>query len=198
MAVGKDVDHSGQGFHDRLNALFDQYVHSDGRRYTNAEITEKINTSATGVTVTEAYLSMLRHGKRPEPRLGVAKAIASAFGAPQTYFLEDDAEPVGLPNEDDVEAQLRALVADNPAVAEQVDLLLTLRKAGVRNFRARGTMSDDHGLQSLIRLISAAVALSPKEREAVVQVAEVMAETPSGQIRDGQGGVARAAGGEGL
>jgi hypothetical protein len=108
------------------------------------------------------------------------EAIARAFDVPTTYFLPS---PAGG---GEVEAQLRALVADNPALADQVELLLTMANVGVTRIGARGTQFTDRGRRALTRLIQAAGRLSEPEVDAVLRVAEVMAsdERSGGSARD--------------
>ncbi|MEU6074698.1 hypothetical protein [Micromonospora sp. NPDC047074] len=160
--------------------MYDERRDADGRHYTNARVVQLINASGLA-TVTEAYMSNLRNGKGPEPRLNLVEAIARAFGVPTTYFLS------GPAGDSEVEAQLRALVADNPALADQVELLLTMAHVGVTRIGARGTRFTDHGRRALTRLIQAAGKLSEPEVDAVLRVAEVMAadERPGGPARDG-------------
>ncbi|MEH1124810.1 hypothetical protein [Micromonospora sp. CPCC 206061] len=180
MTTKRDVTAFERRFHAKLKALYDGHRREDGKVYTNAEIADKIKKSGSGVTVTEAYLSLLRNEKAPLPRIDVAAAIARAFGAPGNYFqdIEDDDVTPRL-DADDVEGQLRALVIENPGAASQVELLLELHRAGIRDFAARGTQYSDAGRQAMIRLVRAATQLSDQERGAVVRVAEVMADSTS-------------------
>ncbi|MGK5521942.1 hypothetical protein ACSNN9_21660 [Micromonospora sp. URMC 107] len=167
-------------FRERLNRLFDERRDAAGKPYTNARVVQLVNGSGLA-TVTEAYMSNLRHGKGPEPRLNLVEAIARAFEVPTTYFLASPG------NDSDVEAQLRALVADNPALADQVELLLTMAQVGVTRIGARGTQFTDRGRRALTRLIQAAGKLSETEVDAVLRVAEVMAadEGPDRAVHDG-------------
>jgi transcriptional regulator with XRE-family HTH domain len=166
-------------FRERLNRLYDERTDANGKPYTNARIVQLINSSGLA-TVTEAHMSNLRNGKGPEPRLNLVEAIAHAFGVPATYFL------AGPASDSEVEAQLRALVADNPALADQVELLLTMAQVGVTRIGARGTQFTDRGRRAFTRLIQAAGRLSEPEVDAVLRVAEVMAadEGSDGSVHD--------------
>ena len=101
-------------FADRLNYLFET-VHPAGRKpYSNPEVAEAI--SATDVTISAAYLWLLRTGQRDNPTLRHIEALAKFFGVPAAYFLDED----------------RA-----SEVAEQLELLAAARDADIREIMMR-------------------------------------------------------------
>jgi len=67
----------------RLNDLFTCTSAPGGRVWTNPEMVAQL--AARGVQVTPAYLSMLRRGKRENPRLAVMAGLAKVFGVPTAY-----------------------------------------------------------------------------------------------------------------
>lgn len=181
MTADQEQD-SGRDFTRKLNQLYDEQRDPGGKCYTNAEIAARVNKSGTAA-ITEAYLSLLRNGKRPEPRLSVADAIARAFGVSPSYFLPDEPDPPPT-SMNDAETQLRELVRDNPALASQVDLLLTMSRAGVGRIGARGTQFTDEGRRAFTRVILAAGRLSEPKLHAVLNVAEVMADETASEPSD--------------
>ncbi|WP_431976070.1 helix-turn-helix domain-containing protein [Micromonospora haikouensis] len=160
-------------FHEKLNRLFDEQLDPHRKQYTNAQIVARINAFG-GVTITESYLSLLRSGKRPEPRLSVVEAIAKAFGVSATYFLSE-------PPTDAVSAEerLRQMVAEHPELAGQAELLLAFKSAGVTRVGARGAQFTDEGRRSFTRLVQTVGRLPENAVDAVLRVAEVMADTTS-------------------
>lgn len=114
-----------RSFADRLNYLFDT-VHPVGRKpYSNPEVAEAI--SATGVSISGAYIWLLRTGQRDNPTLRHLEALAKFFGVSAAYFL--DAERAG-------------------EIAEQLELLAVVRDADIREIALRSA-----GLSKPDRLI---------------------------------------------
>ncbi|MCF2532418.1 helix-turn-helix domain-containing protein [Yinghuangia soli] len=112
----------------RLEHLF-QTVYPKGRgRYTNPEAAALINERAGEKLVSQSYLWQLRHGARDDPSLRRITAIARLFGVPVDYFSDDE------------------LAA---RVDAQLELLVALRDAGVRDIALRASGLSDNALQSL-------------------------------------------------
>lgn len=106
----------------RLERLF-HTVHPSGRgEYSNEEVASSLRERG-GPTISATYLWQLRKGLRDNPTRRHLQALASFFGVPPAYFLEDEA-------------------------AEQIDaeleLLGTMRDASVRGvaLRAAGLSRD--------------------------------------------------------
>lgn len=81
----------GHSFADRLNYLFEVVTKSDRRRYSNEEVAAAI-LQDQGVTISASYLWYLRTGQRDNPTVRHLHALASFFGVPPAYFVEDAAD----------------------------------------------------------------------------------------------------------
>lgn len=116
---------------DRLNVLFARVPRRDGTQpYSNDGAAEEL--TAGGVSVTGAYLSQLRSGKRNNPSARLLAAIAQLFGVPVTYFFDDE-------QASKIEAQLDTLVA--------------LRNAGVQGIVTRAAGVSDAGIANLAAIL---------------------------------------------
>ncbi|WP_432049921.1 hypothetical protein [Verrucosispora sp. NA02020] len=94
-----------------------------GRKYTNKEIADKINSTAheTGVTISAAYIGELRRGVASDPRTSHVRALASAFGVSTSYFVDDAAAR---------------------RIQEQLTLLSELRRMDVKQVALRQVLAD--------------------------------------------------------
>ncbi|MEV0386490.1 helix-turn-helix domain-containing protein [Nonomuraea sp. NPDC050643] len=73
---------------DKLNHLF-ATIHPGGRGpYSNTEVAAGI--SATGGSITDAYIGLLRSGKRSNPTYNHLKGLAEFFGVSVNYFFDDE------------------------------------------------------------------------------------------------------------
>jgi transcriptional regulator with XRE-family HTH domain len=71
----------------RINHLF-ATVHPAGRGpYTNTEVATAI--TAEGESITDAYIGLLRQGKRNNPTYNHLKGLAQFFGVNVDYFFDD-------------------------------------------------------------------------------------------------------------
>ena len=75
-------------FAELLDGLFRRRRKADGRRHTNDEVAVAIK--ATGVDISQSYISMLRNGDRVDPRGSHIKALAQYFNVPAGYFLDQE------------------------------------------------------------------------------------------------------------
>lgn len=117
-------------FADRLNYLFET-VHPAGRKpYSNPEVAEAI--TETGVTISGAYIWMLRTGQRDNPTLRHLEALAKFFGVPAAYFLDGD----------------RAA-----EVTEQLELLAAARDADVREIMMRSNDLSRPDRQTILGIV---------------------------------------------
>lgn len=78
-----------QAFARRLDLLFTLATKPDGTAWTYTEVTEALGES--GVRISRSYLSMLRTGRRPAPRLDIIEALAGVFGVSPLFFHTDRA-----------------------------------------------------------------------------------------------------------
>ena len=98
----------------RLNHLFATVPAPDGRSlWTNDDAAAAI--AAEGVSMSSAYLSQLRTGKRDNPSARHLAAIAGLFGVPIDYFFDDEVAAR-------VDADLRLLSAVRDAGVQAIAL----------------------------------------------------------------------------
>jgi transcriptional regulator with XRE-family HTH domain len=87
----------------QLNYLFETVPKPDGAGlWTNEEAAAAMTES--GVSISAAYLSQLRTGKRDNPSARHLSGIANLFGVPLQYFMDPDVA-------DPINADLRLLAA---------------------------------------------------------------------------------------
>ncbi|MEQ3552860.1 helix-turn-helix domain-containing protein [Pseudonocardia nematodicida] len=103
-------------FADRLNYLFATVYPAGRKPYSNPEVAAAI--SEAGVSISAAYLWLLRSGQRDNPTMRHLEALAKFFGVPPAYFFDD---------------------AMAKQVAEQLELLTAARDAEVREIMLRST-----------------------------------------------------------
>jgi transcriptional regulator with XRE-family HTH domain len=99
----------------QLNHLFATVPRAEGSRelWTNDEAAASM--SATGVTISAAYLSQLRTGKRDNPSARHIAAIARLFGVPMEYFFDEETASK-------IDADLKLLVAVRDAGVQAIAL----------------------------------------------------------------------------
>jgi len=116
---------------DRLNVLFARVPRRGGTQpYSNDRAAEEL--SAAGVSVTGAYLSQLRSGKRNNPSARLLAAIAALFEVPVTYFFDAD---------------------QAASIEAQLDTLAALRNGGVRGIVTRTAGVSDAGIANLAAIL---------------------------------------------
>jgi len=116
---------------DRLNVLFARVPRRGGTQpYSNDGAAEEL--SSAGVSVTGAYLSQLRSGKRNNPSARLLAAIADLFEVPVTYFFDAD---------------------QAASIEAQLDTLAALRNAGVRGIVTRTAGVSDAGIANLAAIL---------------------------------------------
>ncbi|OMB76660.1 XRE family transcriptional regulator [Mycolicibacterium conceptionense] len=111
----------------KINRLFEIMRKPTESPLSNAAAAEAI-TAKTGVSISSAYLWQLRSGMKTNPTIAHLRAIATYFGVPASYLIDDGTDP-------NVDAQLR--------------LLQTLRDAGVRDIAARASGLTPQSLESI-------------------------------------------------
>ena len=116
---------------DRLNLLFARVPRpGTNQHYSNDRAAEDL--SSAGFSVTGAYLSQLRSGKKNNPSARLLAGIADLFEVPITFFFDDE--------------QARK-------IEEQLNTLVALRNAGVRGIVARSAGVSDAGIASLAAIL---------------------------------------------
>ncbi|MFC4011360.1 XRE family transcriptional regulator [Nonomuraea purpurea] len=82
------AEEGGRTLADKLNHLF-ATIHPGGRGpYSNTEVAAGI--SANGGSITDAYIGLLRSGKRGNPTYNHLKGLAEFFGVSVNYFFDDE------------------------------------------------------------------------------------------------------------
>ncbi|WP_432565029.1 helix-turn-helix domain-containing protein [Kineococcus sp. SYSU DK003] len=115
-------------FAERLDKLFQEILHPDGRQFSLTEVAE--GTAKVGpVAVTQQHLSRLRNGASRNPGLEQITAIARFFGISPKYFVGDDEE---------VER-----------IHAEFDLLLAMRDKGVKDIALRASRMDTESIRLL-------------------------------------------------
>jgi transcriptional regulator with XRE-family HTH domain len=116
---------------EKLNHLF-ATAHPAGRGpYSNEEVAAAIPEQG-GPTISGTYIWLLRKGQRDNPTKKHLEALASFFGVPAAYFFDDE-------------------VATQ--IAPQLDLLVALRDASVRDIALRAAKLSPAGLDAIRGMI---------------------------------------------
>lgn len=118
----------------KIDRLFEVMRKPNQPPLSNAAAAEAI-TAKTGVSISAAYLWQLRTGVKANPTITHLRAIASFFGVPASYLIDEEADPA-------IEAQLRALQ--------------TFRDAGVRDLAARASGLTPASLEGIRRMVDQA------------------------------------------
>ncbi|SLH40867.1 helix-turn-helix domain-containing protein [Mycobacteroides abscessus] len=114
----------------KLNKLFDMKHKANAAPLSNDAAAKEI-FDMTNVKISGSYLWLLRQGERDNPTLQHLQAIAEYFGVPAAYLVEPG-----------VDENLEA----------QVETLMALRDAGVRDLATRAFGVSKSGLQSLSQM----------------------------------------------
>jgi transcriptional regulator with XRE-family HTH domain len=116
---------------DKLNHLF-ATVHPASRGpYSNDEVAAALGERG-GPTISGTYLWLLRKGQRDNPTLKHLEALASFFGVPPAYFLDDEA---------------------TAKVDAELDLLNVMRDLGVHTLALRLAGLSPKSLQSIEEVV---------------------------------------------
>lgn len=135
---------------DRLNVLFARVPRpGTNQPYSNDRAAEDL--SSAGVSVTGAYLSQLRSGKKHNPSARLLAGISDLFEVPITYFFDDEQAR-------NIEEQLTALVA--------------LRSTNVRGIVARSAGVSDAGIANLAAILEQLRQMEGLEDDAGISTTE--------------------------
>jgi ESX-1-secreted protein regulator len=141
------ADYVAATFAEKLERLF-RTVRPQGRdEFTPDEVSSAI-AKRGGPTISSTYIYMLRRGQRDNPTKKHLEALADFFGVPPAYFFDDDTA-----------ARVNA----------ELDLLVSLRDASVRDIALRATGLSSRSLATIREVV---------ER---VRQLEGLEDAPSGQ-----------------
>ena len=116
---------------ERLDRLFRQLRAAGGPEPSYMAVAEAIRAQQ-GVPISHTYIWQLRTGKRDNPTVQHLTALATYFGVPVAYFLDDE---------------------QTERVDAQLDLLRTLRDAGVTELALRAADVSPRGRETISELI---------------------------------------------
>ncbi|MDQ1292837.1 MAG: hypothetical protein QG608_718 [Actinomycetota bacterium] len=128
---------------DKLNHLFTTVRPVKGE-YTHDQVATAIE-QAGGPTISATYVWQLRKGLRDNPTKNHLEALATFFGVPPAYFLDDD------------------LAA---RVDEQLDLLASIRDPLVRQLAIRASGLSPETLRTVLDMVDRARELEGLPRPA--------------------------------
>lgn len=123
-------DESGRTFAERLNHLFETVRPAGKGSYTYEQVSAGV--AEAGYEISPAYVWQLRRGERANPTLYHIEGLAAFFGVPASYFLDPAVEE---------------------RVNKQLELLASLRDAGVRNVALRAHGLSPKGIAALEAMI---------------------------------------------
>jgi transcriptional regulator with XRE-family HTH domain len=123
-----------QSLADRLDFLI-RTVRPAGRdEYTYEELATAI-AARGGASISGSYIWQLRMGKKDNPTKKHIEALAGFFGVPAAYFFDDDV---------------------SEKIMAELELLASMRDAGVRNVALRSTGLSTGSLEAVQAVIEQA------------------------------------------
>ncbi|MFE2960944.1 transcriptional regulator [Nocardia tengchongensis] len=130
----------------RLNTLFDQWEHRQGRSLSNADFCRQL--AARGHPVSTPYLSQLRYGRRANPAPVLASAMAEFFGMERDHFSHPSApdapDPATLATQFSTPGLRRLVGTATGLSTESLDLLADI---AARLRRSEDLPPDDRSAQ---------------------------------------------------
>ena len=124
--TGKDV--APKTFAEKLDRLFRTFTTGpEHKERSYREVANAIEAAGT-TTISASYIWQLRKGTTTNPTKAHLEALAAYFEVPVSYFFDD---------------------ADNDRVDAELELLATLRDAGIRGLALRAHRLDAAGLRAL-------------------------------------------------
>lgn len=120
----------GSSFAAKLDHLFRTVRRRDGSEVSYREVARAIESA--GVGISPSYLQQLRTGIKDNPTKRHIEALATFFGVPPAYFFDE------------------ALAAE---VDAQLDLLLALRDANVRDLALRADGLSAESLRVVAEMV---------------------------------------------
>jgi len=126
----------------KLDRLFATMRRKGGTEPSNATVAAAI-TEQLGVPISHTYIWLLRTGRRDNPSLQHLTALATYFGVPVTYFLDDE---------------------EAARVERDLELLSTLRENGVTDIALRAADLSQDSRDAVSDLITRLLKLEhPKD-----------------------------------
>jgi transcriptional regulator with XRE-family HTH domain len=141
-----DADATGSSLAERLNHLVAATTPAGGKPPTTRELAQQVTEA--GHPVSHTYIARLLNGQADDPSMRCLRALATVFGVPAGYFLDD---------------------ATAAEVDRDLDLLTALRDGGARvialNARGLSTGSQETVL-NVIRQVRLLEGLAPGDDSA--------------------------------
>ncbi|KJK44210.1 XRE family transcriptional regulator [Lentzea aerocolonigenes] len=115
----------------KLNHLF-RTVRRGEDEYSNKTVAEAISETQ-GVPISHTYIWQLRTGRRDNPTVQHLSALATFFGVPVAYFLDD---------------------AETARIDQDLELLAAMREAGVTEIAMRSAGLSDSSRTAVADMIT--------------------------------------------
>jgi transcriptional regulator with XRE-family HTH domain len=115
----------------KLDYLFRHVHRRDGGEYSYRQVAGGIER-AGGPTISPTYVMYLRKGERTNPTVQHLEAIATFFGVPLAYFLDDET---------------------TDRVARELELFAAFRDSGVRDLARRASDLSPEGLAAVTHML---------------------------------------------
>ncbi|MET8763195.1 helix-turn-helix domain-containing protein [Lentzea sp. NPDC004782] len=126
-----EPDEGASRIADKLNHLF-RTVRRGEDEHSNKAVAEAI-AEQQGVPISHTYIWQLRTGRRDNPTIGHLTALATFFGVPVAYFLDD---------------------AESARIDQDLELLSAMREAGVTEIALRTADLSDGSRAAVSDMIS--------------------------------------------
>ena len=122
---------NSKDFAQRLDFLFKQLTHPDGREYSYEEV-----QNGTDKAVTAAYIWRLRTGKAKNPGYWVIKALSDFFGVDPNYFFKEEgaAKEIGM-------------------ARANTNLAARFEESSVKEIALRSSELDEKGRQTILGML---------------------------------------------
>ncbi|PXX54912.1 hypothetical protein DFR70_12253 [Nocardia tenerifensis] len=114
----------------KVNALIEEHYARAGRRVPGVKVIAEEIKEATGLAISSVTLHKIRTGEHTNPTGERLKALATFFGKPPAFFLDDDASSADL------------------------DFAIALREEGVRAIAMRSIGLSDRSRQAILDLMT--------------------------------------------
>lgn len=127
----------------KLDRLFTTMRRSGAAEPSNATVAAAI-TEQLGVPISHTYIWQLRTGRRDNPSIQHLTALATFFGVPVAYFLDDD---------------------ESAKIERDLELLTTLREHGVTDIALRAADLSQDSRDAVSDLIAQLWKLENPQRD---------------------------------
>jgi len=117
---------------DRLDRLFRTVRRAGDTEHSYASVAEAIREQQ-GVTISHTYIWQLRTGRRDNPSVQHLTALATFFGVPVAYFIDDE---------------------QAERISQELALLATLRAAGVTEIALRSADLSEGSREAVADMVS--------------------------------------------